>query len=119
MASPRLVRGALGTGAGLEVVSVFFLRRFFAGAGAGGVVVSSRPYFTTAARHVECGARTPASLVSGYLGGGTSAAIRARKCTGSSTRCVAPFLRGLRRRYATRPKGRIDMRSRQKGGLAP
>ncbi len=42
-----------------------------------------------------------------------------KNCTGVITRCVAPFLLGLRRRYATRPSARIDRRSKPHFGRAP
>jgi hypothetical protein len=43
---------------------------------------------TTALRHFECGAITPWYLTSGYLGGATRAARRARNSIGVMTRWV-------------------------------
>ena len=74
---------------------------------------------TTAERQGEFGASTPANRRSGYRGGGTNADIRAKKCTGVITRWVAPFRRGLRSWYATRPSASTESRSRLKHGRAP
>jgi hypothetical protein len=56
------------------------------------------PRGTTNFRHGERGANTPEGRSNGTLGGGMIDEIRARKCSGASTRCVAPLRRGLRRR---------------------
>ena len=64
-------------------------------------------------------AKTPANRTRGNRGGAMSDATRARNCTAVMTRCVAPFFRRLRSRYATRPSDRMDNRSRLKGGRAP
>jgi hypothetical protein len=98
---------------------VFFLRFFFGFGGFARTTLDAGRSATTAARIGELGANTPAKRTSGKRGGGMRAAMRARSWTGVITRWVAPLRRGFRRKYATRPSGRSDMRSRLKGGLAP
>jgi hypothetical protein len=81
--------------------------------------LATGPRGTTSARNGERGATTPDRRCSGNRGGGINAAILANQCTGVITRCVAPLRLGFRRRYATRPSGRIDRRSKRNGGRPP
>jgi hypothetical protein len=80
--------------------------------------LATGPRVITATRTCERGANTPDSGSDGNRGGGINAASLAKQCTGVITRCVAPLRRGMHRRYATRPSGRIDERSKRNGGRA-
>jgi hypothetical protein len=79
--------------------------------------LATGPREITAARNCERGANMPDSRCNGNRGGGIDAASLAKHCTGVITR-VAPLRLGMHRRYATRPSGRIDERSKLNGGRA-
>jgi hypothetical protein len=66
------------------------------------VAFAPAPCGTTWARQGERGANTPASRNKGNLGGGMIDASLAKKAIGSSTKCVAPLRRGLRKVGARR-----------------
>ena len=136
--SPRLVRGRLRAAFSLsrprsgnvpsplatngDASSGFFaIRFFFFFLARGNVAVApalAGPRGTTAARNGERGPNTPDKRCKGNRGGGIKLASRDKHCTGGITRCVAPLRLGLRSRYATRPSGSFDRRSKLHSGRA-
>jgi hypothetical protein len=132
--SPRLVRGRLPTALSLsppprsgdvasplatdgDASSGFFIVRFFfffLARGNVGVAkaLAAAPRGTTAARSGDRGPNTPDKRCSGNRGGGIKLDSRAKNCIGVITRCVAPLRLGMRSRYASRPSGSIDRRSK-------
>jgi hypothetical protein len=114
--SPLATNGDGDASGGFFAVRCFF---FFLARGNVGVAPAlTGPRGTTAARNAERGPNTPDKRCNGNRGGGIKLASRDKNCTGIITRCVAPLRLILRRRYATRPSGSIDRRSRLNGGRA-
>ena len=134
--APRLVRGRLSAAFSLsrppsgnapsplakngDASSGFFAIRFFFLA-RGNVAVGpalAGPRGNTAARRSERGPNTPDKRWSGNRGGGIKLDRRDKDCAGVITRCVAPLRLGMHRRYATRPSGSFDRRSKPHSGRA-